>query len=50
MNATHLVHETASIAHAGPQSPHDYGTGFLTTYSSEAWDLMAEVIQYADRY
>ena len=23
----------------GPQSPHDYGTGYFTNYSDEAWEL-----------
>ena len=38
MNTIYPVDETARIAYTGPQCPHDYGTGYFTAYSSEAWE------------
>ena len=31
------VDPTSSLAYLGPQTPQDYGTGFLTNYSKDAW-------------
>ena len=33
------VDQTTSMAYTGPQSPHDYGTGYFTNYSDETWEL-----------
>lgn len=36
--ATHSVDPSCLIAHAGPQAPQDYATGFLYPYSTEKWE------------
>ena len=37
MKTTLPVDQTTSMAYTGPQSPHDYGTGYFTKYSDETW-------------